>query len=539
MYEEYFGFKRKPFSLVPDTHYFFVSAGHREALAHLLFGIKSDGGFVLLTGEVGTGKTTVCRRFLEVLPEDTDVAFILNPKVTVQELLANVCDEFGITYPEGTTSIKVFVSLINEYLLHVHGIGRKAVLIIEEAQNLTPDVLEQIRLLTNLETSQHKLLQIIMLGQPELRDLLSQPQLRQLSQRITARYHLGPLTRDEIPAYVNHRLSMAGLERSHLFPPSAMKRLYRLSGGIPRLINVICDRALLGTYVEGKDKVDGTTLNTAAKEVSGRRTIHWPAAKWIPRPLVSGAIVVLAVLIGVTYLTYGTRQAVRSVPGALVEAKTLTKPLVRGGTLERPAGQSSATTKDAAYSALFTEWHTQYSASDSRSPCEQAQVSGLRCLKGKGSIASLRQMDSPVVLRLIDGENNEYFAVLTSLSGDAGTFVLGKEKRTADVSELARWWLGDYFVLWRAPPEYKEEVRPGFKGTLVQWVDKQVAQFQGRPSPATPELVYRGELVKAVKRFQVSIGQVPDGIVGPRTIMRLSALAHGDDPTLSRKKGRN
>ena len=271
MYVDYFGLTKKPFSIVPDPHNFFLSAGHREALAHLLYGIKSDGGFVLLTGDIGTGKTTACRRLIELLPPDLEVAFILNPKLTVEELLATICDEFGISYPQGNQSIKVFVSLINDYLFQIHAQGRRAVLILEEAQNLKPEVLEQIRLLTNLETKEHKLLQMIMIGQPELKQLLSQPQLLQLSQRITARYHLGPLSKEEIPQYVNYRLSIAGMDRNRLFPPSTLKKLFRLSGGLPRLINVICDRALLGAFVQGKDQVDKKTLIEAAREVTGNK----------------------------------------------------------------------------------------------------------------------------------------------------------------------------------------------------------------------------------------------------------------------------
>ena len=217
MYKEYFGLKENPFSIAPDPRYFYMSKGHGEALAHLVYGINTDGGFILLTGEVGTGKTTVCRCLLDHLPENSEVAFILNPKLTVEELLATICDEFGVSYPEGNTSNKVFVSAINNYLFNAHEKGKRAILIIEEAQHLSVDVLEQIRLLTNLETNQRKLLQIVLLGQPELRQLLVQPQLRQLNQRITVRYHLAPLLKEEVAAYVNHRLSVAGLSRGQLF----------------------------------------------------------------------------------------------------------------------------------------------------------------------------------------------------------------------------------------------------------------------------------------------------------------------------------
>ena len=268
MYKEYFGLKEAPFSIAPDPRYLYMSEGHREALAHLEYGLRGDGGFVLLTGEVGTGKTTVCRCLLAQVPDDSDVAFILNPRVTAEELLATVCDDLGIAYPDGNSSVKVFVDRINAFLIETHEKGRRTILIIEEAQNLSFDVLEQLRLLTNLETTERKLLQVVMVGQPELRDMLTKTELRPLAQRITARYHLGPLSREEAAHYVLHRLSVAG-GAGGLFPASVISRLFRFTGGVPRLINVLCDRALLGTYVQGKDRVDMVTLTKAAGEVFG------------------------------------------------------------------------------------------------------------------------------------------------------------------------------------------------------------------------------------------------------------------------------
>src|SRR5512140_1157256 len=266
MYQSYFGLAEAPFSIAPDPRYLYLSQRHQEALAHLLYGVSGEGGFVLLTGDVGAGKTTICRCLLDQIPESCDVAYIFNPKLTVEELLSTVCVEFGIAEPPGNSSIKVFVDCLNEYLLGANARGRHTVLIIDEAQNLAADVLEQMRLLTNLETNQRKLLQIILLGQPELAAMLERPELRQLSQRIIARYHLGPLTKPEVAAYVRHRLEIAGAQRQ-LFPASLMGRLYRLRGGVPRLINLLCDRALLGTYVQEKERVDRATLEQAAREV--------------------------------------------------------------------------------------------------------------------------------------------------------------------------------------------------------------------------------------------------------------------------------
>jgi len=268
VYKEYFRLTDLPFSIAPDPTYLYMSEKHREALAHLIYGVNSEGAFVLLTGEVGTGKTTICRCMLDQLPQNCDIAFILNPRLTELELLATICEEIGIDRLDDTTSIKGFVDRINRHLLDSHAAGRKTLLIIDEAQNLTSSVLEQLRLLTNLETNRCKLLQIVLIGQPELRDMLARRELRQLSQRITARFHLNPLSKGEIADYVVHRLTIAGARR-RLFHPTAIARLFRLSGGIPRIINLICDRALLGTYTQGKARVDKNTLCRAASEVLG------------------------------------------------------------------------------------------------------------------------------------------------------------------------------------------------------------------------------------------------------------------------------
>jgi len=306
MYREYFGLKETPFSIAPDPRYLYMSEGHREALAHLEYGLRSDGGFVLLTGEVGTGKTTVCRRLLEQLPDDLDVAFILNPRVTVEELLATVCDELGIAYPEGNISVKVFVDRISEFLIGTCAKGRRAVLIIEEAQNLRFDVLEQLRLLTNLETNERKLLQVVMVGQPELRDMLTKAELRPLAQRITARYHLGPLSREEAVHYVSHRLSVAGGSGT-LFPAFVINKLFRFTDGIPRLINVLCDRALLGAYVQGKDRIDTATLTKAAREVFGH-TKSESLVRGYEKLLAGAMIIVVGITLSAFYYYHRTAR---------------------------------------------------------------------------------------------------------------------------------------------------------------------------------------------------------------------------------------
>ena len=247
MYHQHFGLNEAPFSIAVNPRYLFMSQRHRDALAHLLYGVSGGGGFILLTGEVGTGKTTVNRCLLEQLPDTTDLAIILNPALSAVELLASACDELGIDYPRETHSLKALTDALHRYLLENYDRGRKTVLMIDEAQHLDFDVLEQIRLLTNLETNDEKLLQIILIGQPELSDKLARPELRQLNQRITARYNLQPLNLDETSAYIRHRLEVAGLKGDRrLFDSSAVKQIHTLTRGIPRLINVLCDRALLG-----------------------------------------------------------------------------------------------------------------------------------------------------------------------------------------------------------------------------------------------------------------------------------------------------
>ena len=279
MYQDYFGISENPFSIIPDPHYLYMSQRHQEALAHLLYGVGESGGFVLLTGEVGTGKTTICRALMEQLPDNTDLALILNPKLNEVELLAAICDEMRIPYPLGTKSLKDFFDFMNHHLLRAHADGRNPVLMIDEAQNLSPDVLELIRLLTNLETADKKLLQIILVGQPELNHILAQPDMRQTAQRITARYHLNPLGLVETRAYIEHRLRVAGLD-TRIFSNGAVKAVHTAARGIPRLINSICDRALLAAYVEGQRAISKKLAKRASAEVLGTEALPSGKSVW-------------------------------------------------------------------------------------------------------------------------------------------------------------------------------------------------------------------------------------------------------------------
>jgi len=268
MYNEYFGFKEAPFSIAPDPRYLYMTAQHRDALAHLVYGLNSEGGCILLTGEVGTGKTTICRCLLEQIPDQANVALVLNPKLSEIELLETICDELNIEYPDSNNTVKTYTDRIYHFLIETNRNNEKTVLIIDEAQNLDSKVLEQLRLLTNLETDQRKLLQIIILGQPELLDILARSEMRQLAQRITARFHLQPLNKSEVKAYLSHRLAVAG-QNIQLFPDKSINLLYKFSNGVPRLINIISDRSLLGAYVENQYSANPSIVKKAAHEVFG------------------------------------------------------------------------------------------------------------------------------------------------------------------------------------------------------------------------------------------------------------------------------
>jgi len=299
MYTQFFHLKQSPFSIAPDPRYLFMSERHREALAHLLYGVGSGGGFVLLTGEIGAGKTTVCRCFMEQIPANCRLAYIFNPKLTVEELLQSVCDEFRIEMSGAAHSVKGYVDAINAYLLSSHAQGLNNVLVIDEAQNLSAEVLEQLRLLTNLETSERKLLQIILIGQPELRGMLARPELEQLAQRVIARYHLGSLSEAEVGAYVEHRLTVAGASSIAPFPRPLMAQLHQLTKGVPRRINLLCDRALLGAYVENQHQVTSKILRRAAEEVfAGEGRSAAAAAARGPWPYVAAGVFAGVVLTG-------------------------------------------------------------------------------------------------------------------------------------------------------------------------------------------------------------------------------------------------
>ena len=416
MYTSFFGLIEKPFAITPDPRYLYLSERHAEALAHLLYGINEAGGFIQLTGEVGTGKTTIVRTLLSRVPQHADVAVILNPRVTATEFLLTICEELGLGLDEADrTSAKEMVDALNRRLLAAHSDGRRVIVIVDEAQNLSADVLEQVRLLTNLETATHKLLQIILIGQPELRELLDRSELRQLAQRITGRYHLSPLSKLETQEYVRHRLRVAGAA-GEIFTPAALREVYRLSSGIPRVINVCCDRALLGAYTLERRKVTPALVRRAASEVYGRRFAP-PWLGWVAGAITLTGVAVM-VYAGITVWRnppLGLRPATQTptlTPAAVARAEhspvataaaattaAAAAPADKPPPLQALLASNTADTSDAAaFRRLLSLWGT--AMADDHDPCGQAQKAGLACLDQRGSWAQVRALNRPAILTL-------------------------------------------------------------------------------------------------------------------------------------------
>lgn len=535
MYTKYFGLTEEPFSIATNPRFLYMSTRHREALAHLLYGIRSESGFVLLTGEVGAGKTTVCRCLLEQLPENTDVAFILNPKVSVNEMLSSICDELGIGYPGPNPSVKTFVDAINRRLLEHHAEGRNTVVIIDEAQNLSIDVLEQLRLLTNLETNERKLVRIILLGQPELQTMLSRPELLQVEQRITARYHLQPLLRSEVDAYVSHRLAVAG-SREPVFSARVLARLYDKTRGIPRLINVICDRAMLGAYVKSRRKVSGQILNKAAREVLGRSYQRG----WLLR----GSIIASALLIGAVAaaaLFYDNDKEINlMLPLSKIEPLqdiAAVSPVAEEPEAPPQWPELAAARDDALEAALiaqFKQWDLPL-ATGNADPCGHAISQGLRCFSGVGNLGSLASNDRPAILTLVDNEGRQYHATLLALNNELATLAFAHGIETVAVQDLEAHWQGRYQLLWRTSPQGYTIIRPGSRSPGVSWLTENLLAAGVKSLQVTN--VYDADVVSAVQEFQRNHGLLADGIAGRQTLIQLNSANDKSVPRLSNRVG--
>jgi len=562
MYLTFFGLNEKPFAITPDPRYLFLSERHAEALAHLLYGINEAGGFVQLTGEVGTGKTTIVRSLLSQTPKNAEIALILNPKVTAPEFILTICEELGIGVPDASLgSLKELVDILSHHLLRAHAAGRRVVLVVDEAQNLSPTVLEQVRLLTNLETNTQKLLQIILIGQPELRELLARNELRQLAQRITGRYHLNPLSREESTAYVRHRLRVAGAT-TDIFSPGALQAVFRLSAGVPRVINVICDRALLGAYSLDRHRVTAPLVRSAAAEVFGRRF----APHWLPWAATAAVAVVLA---AATFAVWnfqpwsahaGPRAAAASSPSGAAGAagaagvaqpagaNAATAPAINASppsavatTAAAPEAQlgqllsqrAAETDTDSAFGKLFGLWGAKYQA-NSTDPCTQAAAQGLACVSERGSFGQLRLYNHPAILLLNDSSGASHQVVLTALDDEQARLDLGGAHRVG-LGELSHYWLGDFVMLWRPATSPVKPISAGMRGAQVRWLRESLQRLHGGRADDTPVSdIFDAELASEVREFQRQHQLTVDGIAGVETQIALaSAVAGPGAPLLS------
>ena len=551
MYTSFFGLQEKPFAITPDPRYLYLSGRHAEALAHLLYGINESGGFIQLTGEVGTGKTTVIRSLLEQLPGHADVALILNPRVTPAEFLLTICEELHIPVPEsGRGSTKVLMDLLGRHLLDTHARGRRVVLIVDEAQNLSTETLEQVRLLTNLETATTKLLQIILIGQPELRELLDRAELRQLAQRITGRYHLEPLSPEEAAGYVRHRMRVAGAT-AEAFTPSALREIHRLSHGVPRVINVVCDRALLGAFTREDHRVGAGLIRQAAGEVYGR-PVPAPWLKWAT----AAAVVAAVALLG-----YGALSLWSARQSAAVAATSSAPDASSGPAAPTPSVTSSApdasssvaapatvsldtalathaadTTTEAALAQLFSLWGATYDPTRGRG-CEQAIAQGLECVFQKGSWAQLRTLDRPAILTLTDQSGAAHQVLLTALTDQAATFQVGAESLAVPIAEASQYWYGDFLLLWHPPTRTAKSLGPGMRGPDVRWLRNSLRATQGLPAVAVGD-VYDPELTRMVEDFQRQHRLAVDGVAGVQTLIVLDTATRATgSPTLVAQAG--
>ncbi|HUL66738.1 MAG TPA: AAA family ATPase [Burkholderiaceae bacterium] len=553
MYARYFGLKHPPFSIAPDPRYLFMSERHREALAHLLYGVRGGGGFVLLTGEIGAGKTTVCRCFLEQIPKRCNVAYIFNPKLTVEELLKSICAEFRIPFEHpgpNAPTVKDYVDALNEFLLRTHAVGQNNVLIIDEAQNLSADVLEQLRLLTNLETNERKLLQIVLIGQPELRTMLAKPGLQQLAQRVIARYHLEALSEPETLRYVRHRLNVAGLSRAVPFDRPALKRIYVYSHGVPRRINLICDRALLGAYANGKTIVDRQTVEMAAREV-----LDLPDFNAATRPnyeriatlgfgIAAGAALVGAVALALDRGEHAAAPPPTAVVGTIsTVATTSTSPAPPDAPpIATPADvpafdlatgfASLASAEKDSWREMAKAWDVSIGDGD---PCQVPLKQSVRCFRGSNStLALIRQLDRPVLLTLRDGSNRPAYAYLTGLSTQNATLRVSGAAKSVPLVSLADYWRGEFATYWRTPPDYSGTITDS-KGPTAHWLALQLATARGDPRPIAGRLD-DASLRAGIHAFQLTQGLPSDGVAGPITLMQLNRVIGVDEPHLQTEK---
>jgi general secretion pathway protein A len=572
MYESFFGFKEKPFNITPDPKYLYLSARHQEAIAHLLYGIRERGGFVAVTGEIGTGKTTLLRYLLNQLDDRTEGAVIFNPNLSEIELLKSINEDFGII-STGQTK-KELIDELNQFLLEERLRGKNMVLIIDEAQNLTPAVLEQIRMLSNLETEKEKLIQIVLIGQPELKKLLARPELKQLDQRVTARYHLNPLSRKETYQYIRHRLEIAANGQAVTFEPAALREIYSFSRGIPRLINVVCDRALLGAFAaEQRDSISKQVVRQAIREVAGSRFSLWQRLSFdrtsVRIFMYSFSATLGAVMCWYAMTTFASFQkdeqpaqvsraelipdpplapATEAVPAQVADAPpaepllSASITLAQGAEAVSPQG-SSYTEEDKkelmnlllarnhaesrldAVRNLLALWGKKpdLGVEDVESLYSLAFSQGMRCTEMWTNFDGLRRLNVPCMLEMfVPHEFRPRYVVLTGVSADSARILFADQQNSDEpVQLLDEFWLRRAFIFWIDFELVGEVIKPGDSGAQVSWLQTSLQNLGLYTEPVNGRFDEATEA--AVRKFQQENDLLLDGIVGPKTKLALYA----------------
>ena len=584
MYESFFGLKCEAFSVAADPRFIYMSPKHRQARAHLRHGLGRGAGFILLTGEIGAGKTTVCRLFLRQLPPNADVAFVVNPRLDAHALLTRVCEDLRIDLPPGAVDL---IDIIHGHLLLAHAQGRRTLIVIDEAQALSIDVLEQLRLLTNLDATGSKL-QVFLIGQPELRSIIKAPALQALEQRVVARYHLSALSRDETALYIAHRLTVAGLSGPVPFDDEALRAVYKLTGGVPRRINVLCDQTMVAAETRGTLRIDKALVEIVAAEAfDTTSTVDEPPAptedadppppqeeasrrpRWLAFAAVAAAALFIGALFGRGHVRIVPSIAAASVPAiptpessaplqapaaavpqaavqlppsamqpppaplptAAALAPTAAAPVL---TAVKPASQpahlkdviDAADLEEAvAWRALARLWNVKLGQGQA---CAAVAQYGLRCYRATGGMSAVRELGRPAIVRLTTDSGDNVYAVLVGLNDTSAAFRSGDTELTLPLTELAGRWHGDAATLWRLPSGYHPGNPLATDAELSSWLAQRLAVAGGPSSPA----VNAGNLTASISAFQVAHGLQPDGVAGPLTLKRLNRESGIEEPRL-------
>ena len=547
IYLQHFGLKREPFSIVPDPGFLYPSNHHRQAVAHLKYGLDREGGFILLTGEVGTGKTTLTRTMLQRMPPHIRVAYVLNSKLNVTDVLASICDEIGLELPTETSEFrglsfaKVCIDALNQNLLKTHAEGKKTLIVIEEAQNLSVDVLEALRLLSNLETNTRKLLHILLVGQPELLDTLAEKELRQLNQRVISRFHLLPLEKGDVANYVNHRLHRAGA-RDSLFDSACISVLFRLTDGVPRLINLVCQHSLLAAYSTGEKTVSSTLVKNAGTEILGTQKTKTQRKKLL--------VTIAPILVLVAGLIVTAVKQTVDGPAPLVGQKPVVETTlvaenaaleVKGVSIDSAPPVVNKVPQASPFTGLLKLWSLDTSQIYSEDEfIAQANYNGLRAVKiADANLADLQSINRPgVVWTKQYFDNNQGYlkgALLTGLDQANAYLQVADQVLVIPQAEFLASWSGVYLYLWQPQPSFKVLKVGDNNGQAVSWLQDQLAIINLSSERVITGGRYTKAIAQKVVRFQAEQVIKADGVVGRETIMRFNQLVNREFPRLVRE----